>query len=88
VVKYAPCFGKAIAMPGRFETPGEPMKHRFVLTIAMVATLSPAAFAQQAQPPVTAVVAASAPGKGGVAGAVKVTATVVALDPATRTATL
>jgi hypothetical protein len=35
-----------------------------------------------------AVMAASAPGKGGLVGAVKVTATVVALDAATRTATL
>ena len=54
----------------------------------MAAALSPAAFAQQATPPATAVIAASAPGKGGVAGAVKVTATVVALDRGTRTATL
>lgn len=64
------------------------MKARFVLTLAAAAALSSAAFAQQAQPPVAAVVAASAPGVGAAVGAVKVTATVVALDPATRTATL
>jgi hypothetical protein len=69
-------------------TQGEPMKHRLVLTLAIAAALSPTAFAQQAQPPVAAVIAASAPGAGGVAGAIKVTATVVALDAATRTATL
>ena len=64
------------------------MKHRFALALAAAAALSPAAFAQQPKPPVAAVIAASAPGVGGVAGAVKVTATVVALDAATRTATL
>jgi len=64
------------------------MTHRFVLTLAVAAALSPTAFAQQAQPPVAAVIAASAPGAGAMAGAIKVTATVVALDPATRTATL
>lgn len=64
------------------------MKQRIVLALALAAAFSPAAFAQQAKPPVAAVIAASAPGAGGVAGAVKVTATVVALDPATRTATL
>ncbi|MCU0964304.1 MAG: hypothetical protein MUF08_04405 [Burkholderiaceae bacterium] len=64
------------------------MKHRIVLSLALAAAFTPVAFAQQAKPPVAAVIAASAPGVGGVAGAVKVTATVVALDPATRTATL
>jgi Cu/Ag efflux protein CusF len=64
------------------------MKHRIVLTLALAAAFSPLAIAQQAKPPVAAVMAASAPGKGGVVGAVKVTATVVALDAATRTATL
>jgi Cu/Ag efflux protein CusF len=64
------------------------MKHRIVLTLALAAAFGPVAFAQQAKPPVAAVIAASAPGMGAVAGAVKVTATVVALDPATRTATL
>jgi hypothetical protein len=64
------------------------MNHRLVLTLAVAAALSPAAFAQQAKAPAAAVIAASAPGVGAVAGAVKVTATVVALDAATRTATL
>jgi Cu/Ag efflux protein CusF len=59
------------------------MKHRIVLTLALAAAFGPVAFAQQAKPPVAAVIAASAPGVGAVAGAVK-----VALDPATRTATL
>ncbi|HRH86956.1 MAG TPA: hypothetical protein PLO41_08930 [Rubrivivax sp.] len=63
------------------------MKARIASLLA-AAALVPAAFAQPAQPPVAAVIAASAPGAGGVAGAIKVTATVVALDPATRTATL
>jgi hypothetical protein len=64
------------------------MQHRIVLTLALAAAFSPAGFAQQAKPPVAAVIAASAPGMGAVAGAVKVTATVVALDAAARTATL
>jgi len=64
------------------------MKHRIVLTLALAAACSSVAFAQQAKPPVAAVIAASAPGMGAVAGAIKVTATVVALDAATRTATL
>jgi hypothetical protein len=64
------------------------MNHRIALTLAVAVALSPAVHAQQAKPPVAAVIAASAPGAGGVAGAIKVTATVVALDPATRTATL
>jgi len=64
------------------------MQHRIVLTLALAAAFSPVAFAQQAKPPMAAVMAASAPGKGGVVGAVKVTATVVALDATTRTATL
>lgn len=63
------------------------MKHRIVTTLALAA-FSTWATAQQAEPPVAAVLAASAPGQGGVVGAVKVTATVVALDAATRTATL
>ena len=64
------------------------MKHRLVLTLAIAAALSPTAFAQQPKAPAAAVIAASAPGVGAMAGAVKVTATVVALDAATRTATL
>lgn len=63
------------------------MKASIVLALA-AATLVPAAFAQQAQPPVAAVVTGSAPGAAGAAAAIKVTATVVALDAATRTATL
>lgn len=66
------------------------MKARIALAIA-AAALAPAAFAQQApqaQPPMAAVIAASAPGVGGVAGSVRVMATVVALDAATRTVTL
>lgn len=64
------------------------MTHRLVLTLAIAAALSPTAFAQQAQPPVAAVIAASAPGQGAVAGKVTLSATVVAIDAATRTATL
>lgn len=64
------------------------MTHRLVATLALTAALIPAAFAQQPQPPVAAVIAASAPGAGGVAGTIRLSATVVALDPATRTATL
>ena len=64
------------------------MTHRIALTLALAAAFAPVAFAQQAKPPAAAVIAASAPGMGAVAGAVKVTATVVALDAATRTATL
>ena len=70
------------------------MKASIVLAIAAAATfalvVSPA-FAQQArqaQPPMAAVIAASAPGMGGVAGSVQLMATVVALDAATRTVTL
>jgi hypothetical protein len=64
------------------------MKHRIALILAVATAVGSTAFAQQAKPPVAAVIAASAPGMGGVAGAVKVTATVVGLDRATRTATL
>lgn len=63
------------------------MKARIALAIA-AATLAPAVFAQQAQPPVAAVIAASAPGVGGVAGSVQLMATVVAIDATTRTLTL
>ena len=65
-------------------------KQLIVLAIA-AAAMAPAAFAQQArqaQPPMAAVIAASAPGMGGVAGSVQLMATVVALDAATRTVTL
>jgi Cu/Ag efflux protein CusF len=65
------------------------MKARIVLPVVLAAAaVAPLAFAQQAQPPVAAVVAASAPGVGGVAGTVQLQATVVALDAATRTVTL
>ena len=58
-----------------------------VLALAVAALFSNAALAQAA-PPQAAVLAASAPGKGLVAGKVTVSATVVAIDAATRTATL
>lgn len=63
------------------------MNHRNVLILALAAALASAAFAQ-ASPPQATVLAASAPGKGAIAGKLTVTATVVAIDPATRTATL
>lgn len=64
------------------------MKQRILIPLALAAAFSPWANAQQPASPMVAVMAASAPGKGGVVGAVKVTGTVVALDAATRTATL
>jgi putative lipoic acid-binding regulatory protein len=64
------------------------MKQALVLSAALAAALSPTAFAQQSQAPAAVVAAASAPGAAGAVGVVKVTATVVALDAATRTATL
>jgi len=57
------------------------------IALALAAAFSPAAFAQ-ASPPQAAVLAASAPGQGAIVGKVVVTATVVAIDAATRTATL
>jgi hypothetical protein len=63
------------------------MKIKSILSLAVAAALSQAAFAQ----PKAAegmVLAASAPGKAAMAGTVTVTATVVAIDMATRTATL
>jgi len=60
--------------------------HR-IIALALAAAFSSAALAQ-ASPPQAAVLAASAPGKGLVAGKVTVSATVVAIDAATRTATL
>lgn len=62
-------------------------KTPIALTLALAAAFSSASFAQ-ASPPQAAVVAASAPGKGAIVGKVVVTATVVAIDAATRTATL
>ena len=66
------------------------MKARIALAVATaaLAPLGHAQPAQQAQPPVAAVIAASAPGIGAVAGSVQLMATVVALDAATRTVTL
>lgn len=62
------------------------MTHKF-LSLALAAAFASAAFAQ-ASPPQAAVLAASAPGKGLVAGKVTLSATVVAIDAAARTATL
>lgn len=58
-----------------------------LLTLALAAAFVSPAFAQ-ASPPQAAVLAASAPGKGMVAGKVTLSATVVAIDAAARTATL
>jgi Cu/Ag efflux protein CusF len=63
------------------------MKLKSILALAIVAALSPSAFAQ-AQAPQAAVLAASAPGKAAMAGVVKVSAVVVAIDAASRTLTL
>lgn len=66
------------------------MQARLVLGLALAAAFSstaPTAFAQAA-PPQAAVLAASAPGQGVVAGKVRLSATVVAIDAAARTATL
>jgi len=64
------------------------MKLLMVTTLALAAAFSPWATAQQANAPTAVVLAASAAGKGGVVGTVKVTATVLALDATTRTVTL
>ena len=58
-----------------------------LLSLALAAAFASTAFAQSA-PPQAAVLAASAPGKGMVAGKVTLSATVVAIDAAARTATL
>jgi hypothetical protein len=63
------------------------MKIRNLLSLAIAAAISSTVFAQ-AQPPQAVVLAASAPGQGVVAGKVTLTATVVAIDAATRTVTL
>ena len=60
------------------------MRTRILLALIVAAAASQATLAQ----PQTMAMAASAPGKGVVAEKVKVTATVVAIDGATRTATL
>jgi hypothetical protein len=66
------------------------MNIKTVLTLALAAAFSQAAFAQAQAPqaPQATMIAASAPGKGAVAGTVKLTATVVGLDMANRIATL
>jgi len=63
------------------------MKLKSLLTLAIVAAASQAAFAQP-KAAETVVLAASAPGKAVLAGKTTVTATVVAIDYAKRTATL
>jgi hypothetical protein len=62
-------------------------KTRFVLTLALAAAFSSASYSQ-ASPPQAVVLAASAPGQGAIVGKVVLSATVVAIDAATRTATL
>ena len=63
------------------------MKIRTLLTLAFAATISPGVFAQ-AKAPEAVAIAASAPGEAVMAGKVTLTATVVAIDTATRTVTL
>ncbi len=63
------------------------MKLKTVLTLALAAAFSQAALAQ-AQAPQATMLAASAPGKGAIAGTVKVSALVVAIDSTTRIVTL
>ena len=58
-----------------------------LLSLALAAAFVSPVFAQSS-PPQAAVLAASAPGKGVVAGKVTLSATVVAIDAAARTATL
>jgi hypothetical protein len=63
------------------------MKLKSLLALAVAAACSQIAFAQ-AKPPEAMALAASAPGKAVMAGKVVVTATVVAIDAASRKATL
>ena len=63
------------------------MKLKTVLTLALAAAFSQVALAQ-AQAPQATMLAASAPGKAAMAGTVKVSALVVAIDSATRIVTL
>jgi hypothetical protein len=63
------------------------MKIKSLFALATAAALSQGVFAQ-AKPPEAMALAASAPGKAVMAGKVTVTATVVAIDYAKRTATL
>ena len=58
------------------------------LAVAAASTVFACTAFAQAAPPVAAVLAASAPGQGLVAGKVVLSATVVAIDAAARTATL
>jgi hypothetical protein len=59
--------------------------HAIALTLSVAFSTTAHA---QASPPQATVLAASAPGKGAIAGKVTVSATVVAIDAATRTVTL
>ena len=63
------------------------MKFKTLISLAAVAAFSQTAFAQ-AQAPQATMLAASAPGKAAVAGTVKVSAVVVAIDAAARMLTL
>ncbi len=63
------------------------MKLKTLLSLAIAAAFSQTALAQ-AQAPQATVLAASAPGKAAMAGTVKVSAVVVAIDSASRVATL
>ena len=63
------------------------MKLKTVLTLALAAAFNQVALAQ-AQAPQATMLAASAPGKAAMAGTVKVSALVVAIDSATRIVTL
>lgn len=63
------------------------MKLRTLLSLAVAATISSGAFAQ-AKAPEAVALAASAPGQAVLAGKITLTATVVAIDTATRTVTL
>ena len=63
------------------------MKLKTVLTLALAAAFNQVALAQ-AQAPQATMLAASAPGKAAMAGTVRVSALVVAIDSATRIVTL
>ncbi len=63
------------------------MKIKHLLTLSIAAALTTGVFAQ-AQAPQAVVLAASAPGQAAMAGKITLTATVVAIDAATRTLTL
>lgn len=63
------------------------MKIKSLFVLAAAAAISAGAFAQTS-PPQAVAIAASAPGEAVLASKVTLTATVVAIDPATRTVTL